>query len=125
MMHGNTRTELDMSETLLETSEELSRVAFGFMASKALFAALHIDIFSRLAEGVDSIDGLAAATKVPRNRILTLMTALTSIGAVKFADGAYSNSPAAEQFMVQGAKYDFGDYLRYQIDKQMYPFMEQ
>lgn len=114
-----------MSETLLETSEELSRVAFGFMASKALFAGLHIDLFSRLAEGIDSIDGLAAATKVPRNRILTVVTALTSIGAVKFEDGKYSNSPAAEQFLVQGAKYDFGDYLRYQIDKQMYPFMEQ
>ena len=114
-----------MSETLLETSEELSRVAFGFMASKALFAALHIDLFSRLAEGVGAIDDLAAATKVPRNRILTLITALTSIGAVKFENGSYSNSPAAEHFMVQGAKYDFGDYLRYQIDKQMYPFMQQ
>ncbi|MFT5510489.1 MAG: DNA-binding IclR family transcriptional regulator, partial [Hyphomicrobiaceae bacterium] len=83
-----------MSETLLETSEELSRVAFGFMASKALFAALHIDLFSRLAEGVGAIDDLAAATKVPRNRILTLITALTSIGAVKFENGSYSNSPA-------------------------------
>lgn len=117
--------ELPVSETLLETSEELSRVAFGFMASKALFGALHIDLFSRLAEGINSIDSLAAATKVPRNRILTLVTALTSIGALKFENGVYSNSPAAEQFMVKGARYDFGDYLRYQIDKQMYPFMQQ
>ena len=112
-------------ETLLETSEELSRVAFGFMASKALFAGLHIDIFSKLASGIDTLEGLSEATKVPRNRVLTLITALTSIGAVKFENGKYSNSPAAEHFMVQGAKYDFGDYLRYQIDKQMYPFMEQ
>ena len=74
-------------ETLLETSEELSRVAFGFMASKALFGALHIDLFSRVSEGVATIDDLAAATKVPRNRIMTLVTALTSIGALKFADG--------------------------------------
>ena len=28
-------------ETLLETSEELSRVAFGFMASKALFGSCY------------------------------------------------------------------------------------
>ena len=112
-------------ETLLETSEELSRVAFGFMASKALFGALHIDLFSRVSEGVATIDDLAAATKVPRNRIMTLVTALTSIGALKFEGGKYSNSPAAEQFLVRGAKYDFGDYLRYQIDKQMYPFLQQ
>ena len=35
-----------MEEKLLETSEELSRVAFGFMASKAMFAGLHIDLFT-------------------------------------------------------------------------------
>lgn len=113
------------SETLLETSEELSRVAFGFMASKALFGALHIDLFSRISEGAATIEELAAATKVPRNRVMTLVTALTSIGALKFEDGRYANSPAAEQFLVRGARYDFGDYLRYQIDKQMYPFLQQ
>jgi len=42
-----------------------------------------------------------------------------------FEDGRVTNSPAAEQFLVRGAKYDFGDYLRYQIDKQMYPFLQQ
>jgi len=114
-----------MEEKLLETSEELSRVAFGFMASKALFAALHIDLFSRLAEGPQTVDQIAAATKVPRNRIMTLATALSSIGALKYQDGRYGNSPATEHFLVRGAKYDFGDYLRYQIDKQMYPFLQQ
>jgi precorrin-6B methylase 2 len=113
------------TENLLETSEDLSRVAFGFMASKALFGALHIDLFSRISEGVVTIEDLAAATKVPRNRITTIVTALTSIGALEFAEGKYANSLAAEQFLVKGAKYDFGDYLRYQIDKQMYPFLQQ
>ena len=37
----------------------------------------------------------------------------------------YRNSPGAEKFLVEGAKYDFGDYLRLQIDRQMYGFMEQ
>jgi hypothetical protein len=35
-----------------------------------------------------------------------------------------SNVPAAEAFLVRGAKYEFGDYLRFQIDQQMYPFMQ-
>jgi len=109
----------------METSEELSMVAFGFMASKALFAGLHIDLFSKLSGASLSIDEIAAATKVPRNRIMTLVTALSSIGALVFEDGRVTNSPAAEQFLVRGAKYDFGDYLRYQIDKQMYPFLQQ
>ncbi|WP_395172644.1 hypothetical protein [Roseibium alexandrii] len=37
----------------------------------------------------------------------------------------FTNSPAAEAFLVKGKKYDFGDYLRFQIDRQMYPFMTQ
>jgi 2-hydroxy-4-(methylsulfanyl)butanoate S-methyltransferase len=113
------------SNQVMETSEELSMVAFGFMASKALFAGLHIDLFSKLSGASLSIDEIAAATKVPRNRIMTLVTALSSIGALVFEDGRVTNSPAAEQFLVRGAKYDFGDYLRYQIDKQMYPFLQQ
>lgn len=113
------------SNQLLETSEELSMVAFGFMASKALFAGLHIDLFSKLSGTALTIDEIAEATKVPRNRVMTLVTALSSIGVVKFADGSVANSAAAEQFLVRGAKYDFGDYLRYQIDKQMYPFLQQ
>ena len=114
-----------MEEKLLETSEELSRVAFGFMASKAMFAGLHIDLFSLLSEGPKTIDEIANATKVPRNRIMTLSTALSSIGALKYENRRYANSPASEHFLVRGAKYDFGDYLRYQIDKQMYPFLQQ
>ncbi|MGI9425474.1 MAG: methyltransferase [Hyphomicrobiaceae bacterium] len=114
-----------MEEKLLETSEELSRVAFGFMASKAMFAGLHINLFSLLSDGPKTVDAIAAATKVPRNRILTLSTALSSIGALKLEDNGYANSPAAEQFLVRGARFDFGDYLRYQIDKQMYPFLQQ
>jgi precorrin-6B methylase 2 len=114
-----------VEEKLLETSEELSRVAFGFMASKAMFAGLHIDLFTHLSDGAKAVDELAALTKVPRNRIMTLATALSSIGVLRYEDGRYTNSPAAEQFLVRGAKYDFGDYLRYQIDKQMYPFLQQ
>lgn len=114
-----------MSEKLLETSEELSHVAFGFMASKALFGGLHVDLFTHLSEGPKSVAELSALTRTPQNRITTLATSLTSIGAIASEDGRYRNSPAAEQFLVRGAKYDFGDYLRYQIDMQMYPFLQQ
>ncbi len=118
--------ESPAAEPLLETSEDLSRVAFGFMASKALFGGLHIGLFTHLAGKAMTVDEICAATGVPENRILTLLTALAGIGALAVEpDGRYRNAPAAEQFLVKGAKYDFGDYLRYQIDRQMYPFLAQ
>ncbi|MGB0571859.1 MAG: hypothetical protein ACPGQM_07265 [Alphaproteobacteria bacterium] len=55
----------------------------------------------------------------------TLLTALASLRLMDVNDGTYSNSPAAEAFLVNGAKYDFGDYLRMQVDRQMYGLMDQ
>ena len=116
-----------MNTGLAKTAEEVSQIAFGFMASKALFAGLHIDVFTLLADGPKKSADIAKMAEVPVNRVTTLMTALTSIGLVDRKDEGeiYSNSPGAEAFLAKGAKYEFGDYLRYQIDKQMYPFLGQ
>ena len=114
-----------MATHLVETAEEVSRLAFGFMASKALFAGLHVDVFTRLAEGPKSLRTIASESGVPVNRITTLMTALTGIGLVDRENDSYSNAPGAAAFLTRGAPYDFGDYLRYQIDRQMYPFLTQ
>ena len=110
---------------LAETAEDVSLIAFGFMASKALFAALHIDVFTHLAEGAKSCAEISEVTNVPENRIITLMTALGSVGLVARDGERYANSPGAEGFLSRASKYDFGDYLRYQIDQQMYPFLGQ
>ena len=110
----------------VETAEELSSIAFSFMASKALFAGLHIELFTALADGPKSVEELSAATGVPVNRIGMLTTALVSIGLLTYVDKTrLQNSPAAESFLSRQSKYDFGDYLRYQIDQQMYPFLLQ
>ena len=68
---------------MAETAEDVSRIAFGFMASKALFAGLHIDVFTQLASGPKTSAQISDAVKVPINRITTLMTALNSIGLVE------------------------------------------
>lgn len=116
-----------MDSNLIESAEDVSQIAFGFMASKALFAALHIDVFTLLAAGAKSSKEIAEEAGIPMNRVTTLMTALTSIGLVDRDDEGeiYANSPGAEAFLAKGAKYEFGDYLRYQIDQQMYPLLGQ
>jgi len=108
-----------------ETAEDVSSIAFGFMASKALFAGLHIDVFTHLAKGPKTSGELSKETGIPKNRVETLMTALNSIGLVDREDQRYRNSPGADAFLSRTSKYEFGDYLRYQIDQQMYPFLGQ
>ena len=106
-------------------AEQISNIAFGFMASKALFVALHCNIFTNLSGEAKSAKRLAKEAGVPENRISTICTALNSIGLLERNDDLYSNSDGAESFLVKGAPYDFGDYLRLQIDRQMYGFMQQ
>lgn len=107
------------------SAEEISEIAFGFMASKALFAALHVDLFTQLGDGARSTAELAAACGVHPDRLTTLLTVLGTLGLVERDGDRHRNAPGSEAFLVRGAKHDFGDYLRFQIDRQMYPFMEQ
>jgi predicted transcriptional regulator len=114
-----------MQVELAKTAEEVSQIAFGFMASKALFAGLHIDVFTLLDRNPGTAAEIAAETNVPENRIVTVLTALRSIGLIDLNDSVYTNAPAASTFLSRESKHDFGDYLRYQIDRQMYPFLTQ
>ncbi len=111
--------------TLLTKAEEVSDIAFGFMGSKALFAALHHNVFTCLSGNPMTVEAAANATNLHPQRVRTLLTALASLRLVTVKDGTFSNSPAAESFLVKGAKYDFGDYLRLQVDRQMYGLLDQ
>lgn len=111
--------------TLLTTAEEISDIAFGFMNSKALFAALHYGVFTHLAEGPMTAEALGEASGLPPERARTLLTAVASLGLVSVEGDRFANAPAAEAFLVKGAKYDFGDYLRLQVDRQMYSLLDQ
>jgi len=108
----------------IESAEDISVLAFGFMASKALFAALHVDVFGALAEGPKSMEALADACEVPVRRMETLVTALVSVGLLVRDGDKVANSEASQAYLVRDSNQYFGDYLRFQIDRQMYPFME-
>lgn len=111
--------------TLLTEADEISHIAFGFMGSKALFAALELQVFTHLDGGALTAAELAARADVHPDRAETLLTALAGLGLVAVKDGRFSNSPGAEAFLVKGSKYDFGDYLRLQVGQQMYGLLDQ
>ncbi|MBX3502025.1 MAG: methyltransferase [Alphaproteobacteria bacterium] len=91
---------------------QISALTYGFIASKALFAALDLDLFTHIARGAATIDELARATGTAANRMRTLVTALRTVGLVTEADGRLANAPATTNFLVEGAPGDFRDYIR-------------
>jgi Methylase involved in ubiquinone/menaquinone biosynthesis len=111
--------------SLLTEAEEISEIAFGFMGSKALFAALHYGLFTALADGPATAEAIGARCGLPAERARTLLTALAALKLLSVEDGRFANAPAADAFLVKGRKYDFGDYLRLQVDRQMYRLFDQ
>ena len=96
----------------IEDVRDISAITYGFMASKALFAALDFDLFTRIERGCASPAALAAETGIAENRMVTLLAALKSLGLIAEREGRFSNAPATTKFLVAGAPADFRDYVR-------------
>ncbi len=109
----------------LTEAEQISDIAFGFMGSKALFAALHVGVFTALSDAPQTPEALGPKIGLHPERCRTLLTALAGLGLVTVEADRFANSPAADAFLVKGRKYDFGDYLRLQVDRQMYRLLDQ
>ncbi len=99
----------------------LSAVAYGFIASKALFAALEVDLFSSLADGPRTAGDLAEHTGIAPNRMRTLLRALAAVGLVVPGDGGYANAPASTRYLVRRDGQELGEYFRLQVGRQIYP----
>ncbi|HTF51756.1 MAG TPA: methyltransferase [Pseudonocardia sp.] len=100
---------------------DISGIAYGFMASQALFAALEIGLFSHLAAGPRTVDELIGVSGVAPNRLRTLLHALVGLGLIVADEHGYGNAPASDRYLVRGAPGDFGEYFRLQIAQQIYP----
>jgi 2-hydroxy-4-(methylsulfanyl)butanoate S-methyltransferase len=98
---------------LIEDVREISAITYGFMASKALFAALEFDLFTHVAQGADSSDALAKVSGIAENRLVSLLAALKSLGLISEQSGRLANAPAASRYLVAGAPGDFRDYIRF------------
>src|SRR5271166_2238555 len=97
----------------IEDVHDISAITYGFMASKALFAALEFDVFTHIAQGADTTRALAENTGIAENRLVTLLAALKSLGLVSEAGGRLINAPATSRYLVAGAPGDFRDYVQF------------
>ena len=102
---------------------DISNLAYGFIGSKVLFSALNARIFELLAMGPRPLADLERETGIAGNRLGTLLTACTSLGLVERGADGYRNAPASQQYLVARSPVYFGDYFRFQIDRQLYPLL--
>ena len=103
------------------TRSDISAIAYGFMAAKALFAALEIGVFTVLADGPLAPVDLADRTGLAARRLRILLHALAGLGLLVRDGERFGNAPAADRYLVRGRAEDFGDYFRLQLGRQIYP----
>lgn len=106
---------------------EIDNIAYGFMASQALFTGLETGIFDAIAaageKGLDT-KAVQTACEIHSPRLQTLLTSLVCLKSLRLSDdGMYTLSPNTASFLVTSAKYYYGDYLRYQMGRQFYQRM--
>eukprot|EP00930_Biecheleria_cincta_P008412 TRINITY_DN10983_c2_g1_i1.p1 TRINITY_DN10983_c2_g1~~TRINITY_DN10983_c2_g1_i1.p1 ORF type:complete len:382 (-),score=77.55 TRINITY_DN10983_c2_g1_i1:370-1485(-) len=114
---------LSLQSTASGEDVDLDALAYGFMASQALFAALELGVFDKLeASQPMTAESLAAACGLKSNQLQTLLTALVAAKCMT-RDGAsktYCNSPNVSNFMVTSSKNYYGDYFKYQMGRLFY-----
>lgn len=108
-----------------EEDIDIDGVAYGFMASQALFSALELEVFDHIAAkgSATSIEELQKATGIEAPRLQILVTALTAMKSLHKTPEGYTLSNNTAKFLVRSAKYFYGDYLRLQMGQQFYKHM--
>jgi SAM-dependent methyltransferase len=100
---------------------DIARIGYGFMASRALFAALDADVFGHLADGPKTLSALAAGLGLAPGRLGPLLTACVALGLLARDGERYANAPASATYLVRTSPAYFGDYFRFQVSRQIYP----
>ena len=103
----------------------VSSVAYGFMGSQALFAALEIGLFTEIAAGPASLDDLAGRLGSRPRVLLALLEACVATELLTREGGRYRNSAAADRYLVRHARGYVGDYYLRQIATTLYPQVPQ
>lgn len=99
------------------------KIATGFMAAKALFAASELGLFEALAESPAPLEALAARCGLTPRATRISADAMVALGLLERDDSAYRNGPLAATFLSGRTPADLRPLLRF-WDKVSYPATE-
>jgi SAM-dependent methyltransferase len=93
------------------TTVRLQRVMKGFWESAALMAAVELDVFTHVADGNDTIAGVAVKTGMTPLNAERLLVALTAMDLVSRDGDRFTNALDVERFLVRGARTYAGPWM--------------
>ncbi len=94
----------------------LMALATSYWGSQALFAAVELGVFARLAKGPASAEQVAAAAGTRPRPTRLLLNALAALGLVREQQGTFTNTPVAAAFLAPASPAYLGEALGYARD---------
>src|SRR4051794_7405783 len=89
--------------------ETINKLRFAADAAFAMLAGMQLDVFTPLKDSAMTAEQIAAAIGVGPARLRLLLYSLVAAGLATEKDGRFSNTPEADQFLVQGTSSYMGN----------------
>jgi len=99
---------------MAEMPDDLTRMVRGFQESRILLTAVELDVFTAVGDGATAA-AVAKRCSTDRRATELLLNALVALGTLRLAGDAYTNTPAAVQFLVAGSPDDARIALRHNL----------
>jgi 3-hydroxy-5-methyl-1-naphthoate 3-O-methyltransferase len=96
----------------IDGADRIVQLTAGVLMSQTLVAAIEFDLFSLLsAEGGATVPEAAKGLGIADRPAEILLTACAALDLLVSDGTRFSNTPVAEQYLVRGKPYYFGDYV--------------
>ena len=94
------------------TREKIMKIMNGSWSFKALYAAVYLEIFTKISQGKNTAELISKELKTKEDGIERLLNACAALNLLIKNNQAYQNIPEAEQFLVKGKESYYGDMIR-------------
>ncbi len=97
-------------------------MATGYWVSQALFVAVELEVFTRLEARPLTAEEFSAEARLEPRAVRALLTALVSLGLLRYRRGHYANSPLAAHWLVRGREEYLGEGIQMLRDRLYEPW---
>jgi O-methyltransferase domain/Dimerisation domain len=94
-------------------ADRIEQVAFGFMASKVLFCAIELGVFTELAKGPLRAEEIQARLRVHRRSASDFLDTLVALGMLERNGELYSNSSETDFYLDRNKPTYIGDFFEF------------
>lgn len=93
------------------TPAPIQKMITGFWVTKTLSVAVELGIFTKVRDGLRTVDDIADAIHAEARPTELLLDACASLDFLIKSGGEYTNAPLADAFLVKGKPQYFGDIV--------------